>query len=54
MIGVKKACISKYEKGRVIDIKRSTMVKLVAILDVDPVDLLNPDDFEQQDRNENR
>lgn len=40
-IGVQKAAINKYEKGRVVNIKRSTLQKLANALGVAPVDLLD-------------
>ena len=46
LVGVKKAAINKYETGRVVNIKRSTLQKLANVLDVAPADLL--DDAEQR------
>ena len=43
-IGVQKAAINKYEKGRVVNIKRSTLQKLANALGVAPVDLLDDDE----------
>lgn len=43
-IGVQKAAINKYEKGRVVNIKRSTLQKLANVLGVAPVDLLDDDE----------
>lgn len=45
LVGVKKAAINKYETGRVVNIKRSTLQKLADALGVSPADLL--DDAEQ-------
>lgn len=44
IIGVKKAAINKYEKGRVVNIKRSTLHKLADALGVLPADLLDDAD----------
>ena len=46
LVGVKKAAINKYETGRVVNIKRSTLQKLADALGVSPADLL--DDAEQR------
>ena len=40
-IGVKKAAINKYEAGRVVNIKRTTLKSLAKALDVTPADLLD-------------
>lgn len=40
MVGVKKAAINKYESGLVVNIKRSTILKLANVLESDPVYLL--------------
>ncbi len=44
IVGVKKAAINKYETGRVVNIKRSTLQKLADALDVMPADLLDDDE----------
>lgn len=41
LVGVKKAVISKYETGRVVNIKRSTLQRLADALGVSPADLLD-------------
>lgn len=41
LVGVKKAAINKYETGRVVNIKRSTLQKLADALGVLPADLLD-------------
>ena len=46
LAGVQRAAINKYEKGRVVNIKRSTLQKLADALGVSPADLL--DDVEQK------
>ena len=46
-IGVKKAAVNKYETGRVVNIKRSTLQKLADVLGVPPAQLLDdPDETE--------
>lgn len=40
-IGVQRAAINKYEKGTVVNIKRSTLEKLASVLGVSPADLLD-------------
>lgn len=44
LVGVQKSAINKYEKGRVVNIKRSTLQKLADALGVAPVDLLDDDE----------
>jgi len=39
-IGVQKSAVAKYESGRVVNIKRSTLVKLSQILGIPPVELV--------------
>lgn len=41
IVGVKKAAINKYETGRVVNIKKSMLVKLADALGVLPADLLD-------------
>lgn len=40
IIGVQKSAIAKYENGRVINIKRSTMQKIASALNIRPSELL--------------
>ena len=40
MVGVQKSAIAKYEKGRVVNIKRSTLQKLAIALDLKGSDLV--------------
>ena len=40
MIGVQKSAIAKYENGRVVNIKRSTLQKLASALDLRGSDLI--------------
>ena len=41
MVGVQKSAIAKYENGRVINIKRSTLQKLALALDLKGSDLIS-------------
>lgn len=41
MVGVQKSAIAKYENGRVVNIKRSTLQKLAIALDLKGSDLIN-------------
>ena len=41
LIGVQKSAVAKYEKGRVVNIKRSVLAKLSSVLDVPPVELVS-------------
>ena len=40
MLGVQKSAIAKYENGRVVNIKRSTLKKISDILGINPVALI--------------
>ena len=40
ILGVQKSAIAKYESGRVINIKRSTLKKISDILDIPPIELV--------------
>ena len=40
-VGVTKSAVMKWEKGIVENIKRSTIIKLAAELDLSPLDILN-------------
>jgi transcriptional regulator with XRE-family HTH domain len=40
IVGVQKSAIAKYEKGRVINIKRSTLQKIASALNISPSRLL--------------
>lgn len=46
MIGVKKAAINKYETGLVVNLKRTTIMKLAEALGVSPVYLMGMDERE--------
>ncbi len=40
LLGIQKAAVNKYETGRVQNIKRATLIKLAAILETTPEDLI--------------
>lgn len=40
LIGVQKSAIAKYESGRVVNIKRSTLQKIAGALDIRPSELV--------------
>lgn len=40
MLGVQRSAIAKYEKGRVVNIKRSTLKKISDILGIPPAELI--------------
>ena len=40
LLGVQKSAIAKYESGRVVNIKRSTLKKISDILDIRPSELI--------------
>lgn len=40
IVGVQKSAIAKYENGRVVNIKRSTLQKIASALNIRPSDLL--------------
>ena len=42
ILGVQKSAIAKYENGRVVNIKRSTLQKLAKALDLKGSDLIQP------------
>ncbi len=40
ILGVQKSAIAKYENGRVVNIKRSTLKKISDVLDIPPYELI--------------
>lgn len=40
ILGVQKSAIAKYENGRVVNIKRSTLKKISDVLDIPPFELI--------------
>ena len=49
-LGVQKSAIAKYEKGRVVNIKRSTLKKLSDILGIAPSELIFDAYFEEEQK----
>lgn len=41
LIGVQKSAVAKYEKGRVVNIKRSVLSKISNVLGIPPVELVS-------------
>lgn len=41
LIGVQKSAVAKYEKGRVVNIKRSVLAKISEVLEIPPVELVS-------------
>lgn len=41
LIGVQKSAVAKYEKGRVVNIKRSVLKKISQVLEIPPVELVS-------------
>ena len=52
LLGVKKSAIAKYECGRVVNIKRSTLKKMSDILGLRPSELIFTTDMEEQKKND--
>lgn len=52
LLGVKKSAIAKYECGRVVNIKRSTLKKLSDILGLRPSELIFTADMEEQKKSD--
>lgn len=46
-LGVSKSTVSKYERGIISNLKRSKMVSLCNLLDIDPMQLINGIEIEQ-------
>ena len=44
LIGVQKSAVAKYENGRVVNIKRSTLKKISSVLEIKPSELFFEDD----------
>ena len=51
-IGVQKSAIAKYEKGRVVNIKRSTLKKLSDVLGIAPSELIF-DEYMKEEQKKN-
>lgn len=48
LIGVQKSAVAKYEKGKVVNIKRSVLKKISMVLDIPPVELVS--DIEEKEK----
>ena len=51
ILGVQKSAIAKYESGRVINIKRSTLKKISDILDIPPIELVFDEEHRKMQKN---
>lgn len=40
LLGVQKSAVAKYENGRIVNIKRSTLKKISDVLDINPSELI--------------
>lgn len=49
-IGVQKSAIAKYEKGRVVNIKRSTLKKLSDVLGIAPSELIFDEYLKEEEK----
>lgn len=49
LLGVQKSAVAKYEKGRVVNIKRSTLKKMSDILGLHPAELISEDEQKNND-----
>jgi transcriptional regulator with XRE-family HTH domain len=49
VLGVQKSAIAKYENGRIVNIKRSTLKKISDVLDIRPSELIF--DYEEEQKN---
>ena len=52
LLGVQKSAIAKYESGRVVNIKRTTLKKISDVLDIRPVELICEVSLEAQKKND--
>lgn len=48
MVGVQKSAIAKYENGKVVNIKRSTMQKIASALNMRPSELIFEEDSPEE------
>lgn len=49
LLGVQKSAVAKYEKGRVVNIKRSTLKKMSDILGLHPAELISEEEQKNND-----
>jgi transcriptional regulator with XRE-family HTH domain len=47
LLGVQKSAIAKYESGRVVNIKRSTLKKIAEVLEIRPSELIFAEEIKQ-------
>ena len=50
ILGVQRSAVAKYENGRVVNIKRSTLKKISDVLDIPPVELINNEELDEKKR----
>ena len=48
ILGVQKSAVAKYENGRVVNIKRSTLKKISDVLDIPPFELIYNENEEKR------
>ena len=48
LLGVQKSAVAKYESGRVINIKRSTLKKISDILEIRPSELISTEEMQKK------
>jgi transcriptional regulator with XRE-family HTH domain len=49
LLGVQKSAIAKYENGRVVNIKRSTLKRISEVLGIRPVELISEEQQKKSD-----
>lgn len=48
LLGVQKSAVAKYESGRVVNIKRSTLKKISDILEIRPSELISTEEMQKK------
>ena len=48
LLGVQKSAVAKYENGRVVNIKRSTLKKISEILEIRPSELISTEEMQKK------
>ena len=51
ILGVQKSAIAKYESGRVVNIKRSTLKKISDVLGIPPYELVFDESYQKMQKN---
>lgn len=51
ILGVQKSAIAKYENGRIVNIKRSTLKKISDVLDIPPFELVFEENHQKMQKN---